>query len=85
MILGRAQALLTMAPLLSESEPPPDDMIDYPEIRHMHTASMLDTAEKVVSWRGVLPSESPQIAGLHFIPWRARGMVAVEGKVNWET
>ncbi len=52
---------LTVAPLSSESELPPDDMIDYPEIRHMHTASMLGTAEKVVSWRGVMPSESPQI------------------------
>ena len=51
---------LTITPLSAEPEAPTDDVIDYPEIRHMHTTSELDTEEKVVAWRGVLPSGSPQ-------------------------
>ena len=52
---------LAMTPLSAGPEAPPDGVIDYPEIRHMHTVSELDTEEKVVAWRGVLPSGPPQI------------------------
>ena len=52
---------MAVTPLSAGPEAPPDDMIDYPEIRRMHVASALDTEEKVVAWRGVLPAESPQI------------------------
>ena len=51
---------LAMTPLSAGPEAPPDGVIDYPEIRHMHTVSELDTEEEVVAWRGVLPSGPPQ-------------------------
>lgn len=75
-------SLLTIAPLSSESEPPPDDMIDYPEIRHMHTASMLDTAEKVVSWRGVLTAESQQSGAPSYCLENAEGSSGEVGKLG---
>ena len=51
---------LVMTPISAGPEAPPDGVVDYPEIRHLHTASELDTEEKVVAWRGILPSAPPQ-------------------------
>jgi SagB-type dehydrogenase family enzyme len=52
-----------LAPVSAQIVASTEEEIDYPEIRQMHTASLLHNEEEAANWRGILMRPSPQEQG----------------------
>ena len=68
--LGRAQAAESapsdaMETVVLETEPLSKTEVDYPEMRAMHQASALETAEEVREWRQAAAEEQQEQSGAH--------------------